>query len=87
MTLNSEYYLKGSELQVRGAFTDLDAPLDFIPLHILGGHILPTQQPANSTAWRCAPRYNLYICDINNTSGCFFIVFIASIDLRWECVK
>ena len=27
----------------------VDAPLDFIPLHIRGGYILPTQRPGNST--------------------------------------
>ncbi|ELT99258.1 hypothetical protein CAPTEDRAFT_104316, partial [Capitella teleta] len=30
-------------------FTQLEAPLDFIPLHVRGGHVLPTQRPANTT--------------------------------------
>jgi len=27
----------------------LNAPLDFIPLHVHGGNILPTQEPARNT--------------------------------------
>jgi len=30
-------------------FVKLNAPLDFIPLHVRGGYILPTQEPANNT--------------------------------------
>jgi alpha-glucosidase (family GH31 glycosyl hydrolase) len=44
-------YYDGSEQVVRGANAVLDAPLGFIPLHIQGGYILPTQRPANSTEW------------------------------------
>jgi len=45
-------YYDGREIQApRGSFVVLSAPLDTIPLHIQGGHILPTQQPANSTMW------------------------------------
>ena len=33
-----------------GATITLDAPMDYIPLHIRGGYILPAQQPAMTTA-------------------------------------
>lgn len=46
------FELQGAEVQVRGSFSIISAELDFIPLHIQGGYILPTQQPANSTVWR-----------------------------------
>jgi alpha-glucosidase (family GH31 glycosyl hydrolase) len=42
-------YYDGDEVGVSGGFSQLDAPLDFIPLHVRGGYILPTQQPANTT--------------------------------------
>ncbi len=32
-----------------GKWIELDAPIDFIPLHVRGGHILPTQEPGNTT--------------------------------------
>jgi maltase-glucoamylase len=32
-----------------GKWLDLDAPIDFIPLHVRGGHIIPTQDPARTT--------------------------------------
>lgn len=44
-------YYDGKELPVRRGETELSAPLDFIPLHVRGGYILPTQQPANSTVF------------------------------------
>jgi alpha-glucosidase (family GH31 glycosyl hydrolase) len=42
-------YYDGQEVTTRGDFVDLDAPLDFIPLHVHGGNILPTQEPARNT--------------------------------------
>lgn len=57
--------LQGSLVPARATFTTLDAPLDFIPLHIRGGSILPTQQPANSTLFRhvlICTLYPLLIC-------------------------
>jgi alpha-glucosidase (family GH31 glycosyl hydrolase) len=44
-------YFDGAEVAVRGGFLTLNAPLNVIPIHVRGGHILPTQQPANSTMW------------------------------------
>jgi maltase-glucoamylase len=35
--------------QSGGKWLNLTAPIDFIPLHIRGGYILPTQEPANNT--------------------------------------
>lgn len=34
-------------MSARG-FAMLDAPLDYIPLHIRGGYVLPTQNPKGS---------------------------------------
>lgn len=36
----------------RKSHLNLDAPLDHIPLHVRGGHIIPTQEPAINTALR-----------------------------------
>jgi len=45
-------YYDGAQLQIaRGSFAILPSPLDVIQLHVRGGHILATQQPANSTMW------------------------------------
>uniref|UniRef100_A0A6I8PKL2 Maltase n=1 Tax=Ornithorhynchus anatinus TaxID=9258 RepID=A0A6I8PKL2_ORNAN len=42
-------YYSGSEVEARGQWKNLSAPLDHINLHIRGGHILPCQEPANNT--------------------------------------
>ena len=39
-------------MSTRKSRVSLDAPLDHIPLHVRGGHIIPTQEPANNTAFR-----------------------------------
>ena len=39
-------------MSTRKGHVTLDAPLDHIPLHVRGGHIIPTQEPANNTAFR-----------------------------------
>ncbi|XP_068752603.1 maltase-glucoamylase-like [Montipora capricornis] len=44
-------YYTGKETQSRKKYVTLNAPLDHIPLHIRGGHIIPTQEPANNTAF------------------------------------
>ena len=43
---------QGKEMSTRKGHVTLDAPLDHIPLHVRGGHIIPTQDPANNTAFR-----------------------------------
>ncbi len=42
-------YYDGGLISARGVWTTLDAPMDFIPLHVHGGNILPTQEPARNT--------------------------------------
>lgn len=42
-------YYTGAEEATRGNFTVLDAPLDFINVHVRGGSIIPTQEPALNT--------------------------------------
>ncbi|PIK61537.1 putative sucrase-isomaltase, intestinal-like [Apostichopus japonicus] len=46
-------YYSGEELPEyeRGTWVTLSAPLDFIPVHVRGGYILPTQEPANTTVY------------------------------------
>ena len=39
-------------MNTRKGHVTLDAPLDHIPLHVRGGYIIPTQEPANNTAFR-----------------------------------
>jgi len=39
-------------MNTRKGHVTLDAPLDHIPVHVRGGHIIPTQEPANNTAFR-----------------------------------
>jgi len=42
-------YYDGKAVTARGQTVTLDAPKDFIPLHVHGGNILPTQEPARNT--------------------------------------
>jgi alpha-glucosidase (family GH31 glycosyl hydrolase) len=42
-------YYTGAESQVKGDYATISAPMDFIPVHIRGGNILPTQEPAINT--------------------------------------
>jgi alpha-glucosidase (family GH31 glycosyl hydrolase) len=42
-------YYDGSIVEPSGTSTTLNAPKDFIPLHVHGGNILPTQEPAINT--------------------------------------
>jgi len=42
-------YYTGEEVATRKATTNLNAPLDFIPVHVVGGNIIPTQEPAKNT--------------------------------------
>ncbi|XP_020616218.1 maltase-glucoamylase, intestinal-like [Orbicella faveolata] len=44
-------YYTGKEMSTRKGHVPLDAPLDHIPLHVRGGYIIPTQEPANNTAF------------------------------------
>ena len=37
--------IKGNEVPRQGDFTTLSAPKDYIPLHVRGGYIIPTQHP------------------------------------------
>jgi len=42
-------YHTGAEVTTRKNYTILQAPLDVIPLHVHGGNVLPTQEPAVNT--------------------------------------
>ena len=44
----------------------LDAPIDYIPLHIRGGYIIPTQEPANTTVFSREKPFGLIVApDMN----------------------
>uniref|UniRef100_A0A0P4VW06 DUF5110 domain-containing protein n=1 Tax=Scylla olivacea TaxID=85551 RepID=A0A0P4VW06_SCYOL len=43
-------YYSGTPVQFPGEKATIRAPRDTIPLHIRGGHVLPTQRPARNTA-------------------------------------
>jgi len=42
-------YYDGAEVTTRKATTNLNAPLDFIPVHLAGGNVIPTQEHARNT--------------------------------------
>ncbi|CAL8087113.1 unnamed protein product [Orchesella dallaii] len=67
-------YYTGAEVNVRGNYTTLDAPLDFINVHIHGGSIIVTQVPAiNTDAQRNNP-FGLILAlnDNGEASGSYF---------------
>lgn len=43
---------QGVDIQARGEWKTLPAPLDHINLHVRGGYILPWQEPAQNTQLR-----------------------------------
>jgi len=42
-------YYTGAEVGMRGGVETIPAPLDFIHVHVVGGNIIPTQEPARNT--------------------------------------
>ncbi|XP_077979667.1 sucrase-isomaltase, intestinal-like [Glandiceps talaboti] len=69
-------YYTGAEIPAsnRGNYVNLNAPLEFIPLHIRGGYIIPTQQPANSTVFSRELPFGLTVAlgDDYTASGTLF---------------
>lgn len=53
--------LQGVLESASGSSATLSAPLDFIPLHVRGGYILPTQEPATSTMFRSDSRFRFNV--------------------------
>ncbi|XP_035693837.1 sucrase-isomaltase, intestinal-like [Branchiostoma floridae] len=70
------YYFSGQEVegQYRGQTVTLDAPLDKINVHVRGGVILPTQQPANTTVYSRRNPMGLLVAmdDSSAASGTLF---------------
>jgi len=59
-------YYTGIPLFGKDRMVTLDAPLDFIPIHVRAGYIIPTQQPAlTTTAARTNPYGLLVALDAN----------------------
>lgn len=48
-------------MSVRKQWTDMYLPADKLGLHLRGGYIYPTQQPANTTVARYAPNLNAFM--------------------------
>ncbi|XP_063430632.1 sucrase-isomaltase, intestinal-like [Mytilus trossulus] len=69
-------YYDGTELAVTGQRIIVDAPLPIIPLHLRGGYILPTQQPANTTVYSRQRPMGLIVAFNEETS--------ARGDLFWD---
>lgn len=44
---------QGVDIKARGEWKSLPAPLDHINLHVRGGYVLPWQEPAQNTHFRC----------------------------------
>ncbi|ODM98931.1 Maltase-glucoamylase, intestinal, partial [Orchesella cincta] len=63
-------YYTGAEVSVRGNWTTLDAPLDFINVHVHGGSIIVTQVPAlNTDAQRNNPLGLILALDDNGEAS------------------
>ena len=55
-------YYDGEPLRTsKGEWKNLNAPIDFIPIHIRGGSIIPTQKPANNTVYSRKNPFGLII--------------------------
>lgn len=67
-------YRDGVLEPARGDYATIPAPLEFIPLHVRGGYILPTQEPALSTMFsRSNPMGLIAALDDNgNAAGSLF---------------
>ncbi|CAC5405509.1 Probable maltase-glucoamylase 2,Alpha-glucosidase,Sucrase-isomaltase, intestinal,Lysosomal alpha-glucosidase,Probable alpha-glucosidase Os06g0675700,Maltase-glucoamylase, intestinal [Mytilus coruscus] len=62
-------YYDGTEFAVSGQRITVDAPLPIIPLHLRGGYILPTQQPANTTVYSRQRPMGLIVAFDEDTSA------------------
>lgn len=74
-TQSKWYNYYNGDVSPRG-FATLQAPLNFIPLHIRGGYIIPTQKPANNTSFSRKNPFGLIVAlDANK---------LASGELFWD---
>ena len=67
--------LQGVAIDTRGDYVTLDVPLEFIPLHVRGGAVLPYQQPANSTLFSRLNTMGLLVAlddDLSATGSLFW---------------
>ncbi|KNC45946.1 acid alpha glucosidase [Thecamonas trahens ATCC 50062] len=64
----------GKELMASGQVT-LSAPLSHIPVHVIGGNVVPMQAPANNTATQTGNPYALLVAlsDAGTASGSLFV--------------
>lgn len=68
-------YYTGKEIEETGRMHELDVPLDYIPLHIKGGSILVTQEPAMNTEKSRKNPFGLIIAPKDKTSTTKFDLY------------
>jgi maltase-glucoamylase len=52
---------KEHKYDVDASWKNINAPIDFIPIHIRGGYIIPTQAPANNTVYSRKNSFGLIV--------------------------
>jgi alpha-glucosidase (family GH31 glycosyl hydrolase) len=77
-------YYTGSEVAARGQWLELDAPLDFINVHVRGGIVYPTQVPAINTELSRNNPFGLIVAldDAGAATGKIFVDDGDSIDTQ-----
>lgn len=67
-------YSTGQEMAVRGSSQEVSAPLGTLPMHVRGGIVIPTQEPASNTVQSRNNPFGLIIAldDNNQASGSLY---------------
>eukprot|EP00095_Tigriopus_kingsejongensis_P002729 maker-scaffold226_size249562-snap-gene-1.14 protein:Tk02729 transcript:maker-scaffold226_size249562-snap-gene-1.14-mRNA-1 annotation:"maltase- intestinal-like" len=81
-----DFYTTEEVVEGRGQFLEVPAPLERIPLHLRGGSIIPTQEPAMST--ELARQTDLYLLvtldDNQHAEGVLYWDDGKSLDPTWD---
>jgi len=59
--------MQGDAIDSSGQWRNLTTPLDRIQLHVRGGHIIPRQDPANTTVYRLVNNLELFVYYMHGT--------------------
>ena len=67
-------YKTGIDVNVRGGSQSVSAPLGTLPMHVRGGYVIPTQDPASNTVASRLNPFGLIIAlnDTNQASGSLY---------------